>query len=458
MKVQQIHINKFKKLENIDAQFEGKHVLICGGNGAGKSSIMQFIEIAFGNKSHIPPHAEGSGYVITSKDGRKYKFAVQFVEGKPLVTITTPDGLETSKKGALASICGALDFDIYDFVEQSKTASGRKEQIKTFKSFLDQETQDQLKAFEDKVLVSYTERTETGRKVKELEALIKEHPLSGHELSKFPAVDMAKLNADKEAIKTRLNGEYVANKKLNDDTRKGFEAAKEAHRSEIDNFNTTQQQIQERWSTGQKALVILRESGYEGQEVALYLNNLFDSKKILISYDYDSLPQPTYITEIPSDAEIVEIDKQIANAFSTNKLHSQAQELQKYIKDLDAYREQQQDLTVRIETQRQEIEEAIKDMSNPVEGLAFNEDSLIYNGIEVNPDCLSTSEIMILGARLELVKNQELGILFIPSAESMGTEKRKELVALVDAIDGQLIMEQVVDNQEDIKFELFTKI
>jgi len=64
MKIKQIKIKDFKAIKEFEADFKGANIIICGENGVGKSSLMQFIEIALGRNNNIPPDATGESYPL----------------------------------------------------------------------------------------------------------------------------------------------------------------------------------------------------------------------------------------------------------------------------------------------------------------------------------------------------------------------------------------------------------
>lgn len=410
MKIELFKIDKFKNLENIEQLVEGKHIMLVGENGVGKSSVIQFLEIAFGNTKNIPPNAVGSGEVVTSIDGRKYTFQVTFIDGKPKVTIISPDGLKDTRRGALAEVVGAMDFDIDSFVEKSKSVAGRKEQIEIFKSFLPQETKEQLQAFENHVTTAYNERTEIGRDIKKLEGAVKANPLSGQTLSKFKSIDVASTMASlKEAQEFNSKVDKVISNAA-------------ARSKEISNIN---EEI-EKMKLALKEKISLQDQASEW----IKNNPIKDTSSF---------------------------EESINNATKANLDYTNAKTLIKQLEELNALREDQGELTAKIDSEKQAIADAIKDMDSPVEGLMYDESQLVYNGIPVNPDSLSTSEIMELGVRLKMAENPKLGILFLQRTESLGTKRLQEIINMCNKAGWELVMEEVRRNQNELKIELFTE-
>lgn len=89
----------------------------------------------------------------------------------------------------------------------------------------------------------------------------------------------------------------------------------------------------------------------------------------------------------------------------------------------------------------------------PIDGLTFNDESLFYQGRPVDESTLSTSEKMMLGARLKIAKNPNVPVLFIQQGESLGTKKFNDLISMAKEHDFQIIMEQMVRGEEELRIE-----
>jgi len=203
MKTERIKIEKFKAVENLEEQINGKNILLIGDNGVGKSSVIQFIEIALGKQSNVPPNAEGKGEVVFLKDGQEVTVKLDFRDGKPYIKVSGKGISIDNKKSAIAELFGAIDFDIDEFVDLSKTKAGRKEQVEIFKKFLPLEVQNDLKTFEANVQNHFNERAEVNKEVKRYEAIISANEMNSlldTELAKFTESDSAALMAELQKI------------------------------------------------------------------------------------------------------------------------------------------------------------------------------------------------------------------------------------------------------------------
>lgn len=414
MRIQQVKIKDFKAITDLEEDIAGNNIFVLGENGVGKSSFIQFIEIALGKTTDIPPNAHGSGVVIADKDGNQITFTVNFKAGKPVITVES-DGLKDNRKSALAGLVGAMDFDVDAFAEMSKTAKGRKDQVEIFKSFLPAETREEIKKYEVHVQALFDERTELGRHIRETKAIVDAHPLRNEmTLNKFKAVD-TKVLMDQLKMLQETNAKLQAGIAKKNEIAKIIEANKE------------------KLSKLKEELVTLEaatESLIEREKAAT--DWIFENKLVDTS----------------------EVQQQIEQASEINTKASQATDLISKRSFLTKMEEENEDLTVRINTERQSIQDAIKDMVSPVEGLSYTEDQLLYKGIPVSPDSLSTSEIMELGVKLKMAENPELGILFIQRGESLGKDRLKNIIDLANKNNWQVIMEQVERGTEKLRFEI----
>ena len=410
MKIKLVDIEKFKVLENLHKEINGNNIMLIGDNGVGKSSFIQFIEIALGKSTNIPPDAIGKGYIVVDKDGKEWTFKVKVNDGKSQVTITSPEGLEDKRKGSLSTLIGAMEFDILEFVELSKSSVGRKKQIEIYKGFLPKDIITEIDRLEANVKSKYDERTELNKGLKALEIEVQAHSLNAFMDSKLQEFQPT----DTKAVYEKIREAQKHNEKI----------------KEVEN------RMAERNRAIEKALAEIKK-----------LQSEIDANETLNSQAKDWLKDKAVIDTIPFETEI-------STAEETNTKHRAAQELIRKRKQFEETKSEAGEMTALIESERQAISDAIKDMGEVVPGLSFDAENLLYNGVSVSPDSLSTSEIMELGIRLKMAENPELGILFIQRGESLGAKRLEDIKAIAKKSGWQLIMEQVQRGKERLEIEL----
>lgn len=416
MKIQHVNIKKFKCVEDLDTNVNGSHILLMGDNGVGKSSVIQFIEIAFGKTTNIPVNFEADGYVITDKDGKEFTFKVSSKEGKPVVTITSPEGLRDNRKGTLAGIIGAIDFDIDEFVELSKTKAGQKKQVEIFKAFLPEEIRKDLVIWERNIACNMEDRTELNRKLKETDGAIKSHPLFKVDLSTIKAIDV-------QAVSDELNVIRAKNKKHDE-----VKMRQAARKTELERLAAGLAKIKEEIRQLEQTHL---ETGQMFTEALKWLND----NPILDTGAHEQI---------------------ILKASETNLRANQKGEYTALCDKHTKLTEESGELTALIDSTRQAIKSAVEGMAEdgPIPGLVYDDEVLLYKGIPVSPDSMSTSEIMELGYLMKIAENKDLGILFLQRCESLGRDKFKALFDMADKLGVQIVGEQVERGTEELRIEL----
>lgn len=417
MNVQTVKIKEFKILNDFEAEINGNHILLCGDNGVGKSSLIQFLKIALGDQSNIPPNATGKGEVVFDHNGNQLICKVSFKDGKPVVKVSGHGIAIDNNKGAIASLFGAVDFNPDKFVELSKSTKGRKEQLDDFLKTLDADFVKGITEFRANVKNNYDSRTELNKDITKLKGSISLHPLNNlpdFELAKLIEVDTVEIMEQLKQANTK-NANFT---KVSD----GIETRKKTIQEKINKIAELNKQIED-LNTEIKAV---------GKEVE-------DGNK--------------WLKENPK-VDTAVFETTIAEASETNKKAASAKQLIEDRAKFVQYTDEAGELTAKIESWIEAINESIREMQSPVEDLTFDEEQLIYKGVPVSPDSLSTSEIMELGVRLSMVKNPNLGILFINRGESLGTDRLKTIKALADSEGWQIIMEQVERGKKQLEIEI----
>lgn len=420
MKIKKIVIEKFKKLENFEFNPDGKNYFITGENSIGKSSLMQFLEIATGVDTNIPENLVGKGVVIGTTEDGQYEFKVKIKDGKAVVQVQSPDGLKDDRKATLKAVTHAIGFDIMEFVKLSETKAGQKKQVEIYKSFLDQEFIEYIDAQQRDIKISYDERTEANKELIRLKSVIDSHRysrLDTSELKKFQPVDTSALIKEQEQINEH-------NQKIND-----FSIRLEGKKEEVAN--------------AQKDAADLIRQIEELQKRLSDKHAFIEIEKVKIKTGKE------YLAANPlKDASA--ITAKISNASQTNKDAADAAELLKQRELYSKVEREWEALEVTVSTKKQAIADAIRDYDAPVEGLSFNEDSLLYNGLPVEFGSLSESEIMLLGMKMFIARNKEYGIVYLENSNLIGQKRWEELLNLVKENDIQLFAEEVVRGQDEL--------
>lgn len=396
MKIQKVKIKNFKVINDLEFDLNGQNIILLGDNEVGKSSFIQAIKSALGHLDNMPVNSETEVAVFVNKDGKEVKFNLKVKNGKPVIEVEV-DGLRDVRKSAIQSIVGGVEFDIDEFVKLSDSKAGQKKQVEIFKSLLPAEVIDSLDKIQASIDADYNERTDVNRTIKQLEGFINESGLTKEDFGKYVSkIDTVKINAEYQAgIKHNQKVNEVQSRYLQRD----------AEIKELENrlaLLKQQQQEAEAWLKSNKLIDLTK---YEAE-----LN---------LAYEYNA-----------------KVDK--VKTFEAKR---------KELYDKIEYSEK---LTVRIEENRKLLEDAIKSVQSPIDGLWFSGEVLTYKGVEVSRNTLSESQIMELGIRMKLAQNPGFDILLIENGQNLGLKKLRE----IQKMGYQIIMEQVERGTEELKIEI----
>ena len=413
MKVQSVTIQNFKNIEELHEDLNGANVLLIAENGLGKSTFMQAIQIALGNTHNLPPDPitfdKNNAFieVVAGDDDQEYKFEAKYDRrtNRPVLSVTMPDGGREIRKGAIGNIVGSIDFDIMEFVNLSKSKAGKKQQIEIIKSFFNEEIQEFFRQQENRIEAAYHDRTEENRNIKTYKALLSESSLT---LADFKTYAKKKNITKLEEKLAGIDAAVVG--------RKGVEERIEERENKIEQL---QKEIKE--------LEVKNEQAYDWLE-----------------------------ENPPVDAD--KLRSQVESAREFNVMAAKVASMQDVKIKLEQAEEQSGELTALIDSGKQAIEDAIKDIDMPISGLSFDQENLLYNNVPVDVDQMATSEIIHLGIELKMARHPNVHVLCIEHGESLGTDRLRLIQELCEKYDYQIIMEQVERGREELTIEIMPKI
>lgn len=422
--LKRIIIDEFKILNGIKVELPNlESIMLIGPNEVGKSTFMQFINIALGSTDDIPPNAFGSGEVVIDKDGNEYLLNVTIKEGKSIVKIKGPDGMTDDRKATLRGLVGANEVDINEFINLSLTKAGQKQQVEQYEKRLDEETRKELGRLRANVDVRYKEREELGKDIKKLKGAVASHSLynMSHNLDQFKPVDLTAI--------------LEQNKKASDHN------AKVKSSEQLLNSLTEQE----------------KEKGKEEQDIEDQIKAL-TAKLEKVKQERAALNarigDASHWFEQNPLIDTSELQATINGANEANAKHAAAQELKGMIEKLEKYEAEYGEMTANIESQRQAIIDTIQNMPVPVDGLRYDENGLTYHGTPVTPQNLSTSQIAMLGLKMRYAENPDAPLL-LKSTESWDDEKWEGVLEFAREHKLQIVGEYVQRGKKALEIELF---
>lgn len=402
IKVQEVYIKRFKKVEDFTHTFNGDSVIISGPNEMGKTSILTFIRALLGDASVIPPGALPEGEIKITKGDKEYTIRGVVEKGKSRLIVCV-DGLEDKRPETLHELVGAVSFDPFAFVAKSTTKALRKEQVEDIKKLLPEEVRNDLLKYEADIAARFDERTNLNRDLKNAKGAIESHPL--YHLAEKQLRELKPVNV--ESVFAELKAANDINAKV---------ATGKQRREDLIN------QIAE----DEKALAELQAKIAASKE------------KLKVADKWLSENQPIDTSAMSATIE---------QSQKINEDYNRAQELIRLYERKIALEENVGELTVQIEQNREMISEAVKEMSHIVEGMAYDDEGLTLNGIPVHPNSLSTSQIISLAYKIKMFENPDTP-LFIDCVESLDSDKYEALINFAAENDLQIIGAEVSRSKE----------
>ena len=415
MKIQKVIIKDFKKIKNLEKEINGKNIILLGDNDVGKSSFIQAIEIALGMTEKIPLNSNSEIEIQAGDSKEKYIFKTIVTDGKPKFEVIAPNGMKDRTKSVLCDIVGSIDFDIDKFVELSNSKAGKKQQIEIVKSFLNEETKQSLKEIELDIAYNYEERTALNSRIKELNNFIKEIDILNSD------IDQYSLPIDVKEVNQKLQESIEKNNEIN--------LVNERTGSRTELIKENSKEIKE---LEKKILSLKNHSKQLNDKNKQAAEWLIDNKKIDVS----------------------EFEQQIQTASDHNEKYNKVQDLLKKQALLKELNEENKEHNDAIEHNRQLYADTVRDCNLPVDGLSFNEDTLLFNDFPVDSNTLSTSEIMYLGIQLKMAKTPNVKSILLENGQNLGSAKLKAIQEMCRKYDYQIIMEEIERGTEELKIEI----
>lgn len=439
MKVKQITLNNFAKYDAVTVSFDDNVTYLVGKNGAGKSTLgitaiwfmfQGIAEKASGGNNPLigerfrfigPKAATAKGEMILhdEKTGLDIKVMRKLTKSGSDLSFEAPEGYELGQQW-LTDL-----FNIFLIAPKKFCELSAKDQAKALG--IDTKQFDQAIAEFKK---DYTETNAVYRSFGELA-----------EVEKVKKVDVAELQAHKDAIRLTLNETYLANKKTNEATKKAWEEECDNLKDEVMAFNNSQLLRYEIIKEANLLFERLHDLGYDGSDVVAWINTL---PKPEPAKTFRAPDEPAYIQELPDDSELKAIDQQIIDA---NKINQDALLYEQYLEKktkkgvYEAALKTNKDKQAAKEAERLDY---IKSFKFPFSNLTVGEDGeLLLNGKPIKAEYFSTGELLKIIPVLIATTQPELKYVFLQDFNLMDDEKQKEIEEYLTGKGFQLVVEMV---------------
>lgn len=407
MKIVKFTAENVKRLKAVEITPDGNIVRITGKNQAGKSSVLDAIEMALSGKKAASPSALRK----TTKKGKvvldlgDFTITRTWSENSNYLKVETKDGFERkSPQKFLDEIVGKISFDPMTFIN-----SDPKKQRQLLLDFSGLE----IDKLDDRRKEFYESRTVESRYLRDAEGSLKA-------LETFPDAP------DKPVSVSDLLGEI--------DKAKNWNKAKDNLIGELESNGETIQTF--------KASTVQAEQDIKDLEKQVKkLKAQIDGERESVKQLEKEETRLTKAIENFKGKDVDGLKDKLENAESINGQVRANIDHAKAADDVKTHRKRVNLLTTKIDGIDREKTEAVEKSKLPIKGLSFSEDAVLYNGVEL--EAIAQSEKISVGLAISMALNPKLKVLRITDGSLLDSTTWKKIAALVKKNDYQLWVEQV---------------
>lgn len=393
MRILKLTANNFLNLRAIELSPNGESLILSGKNGAGKTSILRAIEAALGGSRKSPQdpirHGQERAEIVVQTD-KWIARRIYTAKGERL-EVTTPEGATfKSPQSLLDAVLGDVSFDPLAF----KTMDPAKQ-----RAIILQLAQLDFSGLDAERKAAYDERAAQSKHTKTLLARLEALPEIQASLPKKPLSSADLLAALEFYNKEASDYEAACKRKLSlDQTLSHLEA-------DID---------------GLEAQLIEKRDQRDGVKQSLAAieipPNDFAEKREVVRAQLADLDQ--------TNAAIHEREKRVELETTMAEAKQKAEEAEETIRSLDA-----------------EKTKRLAEATYPLEGISLSEDGVLFNGVLL--DQLSDGEAIRVSVAVAMALNPTLRVILIRNGSLLDEEGKRALLAMAEAQDYQVWMEEV---------------
>ena len=404
MKIIKLESENVKRLHAVQIKPDGSLIIIGGKNGAGKTSVLDSIQYALAGTDSIPskPIREGEKRATVVLDLGDLRVTRIFTEKGSRLVVENKDGsVHKTPQSILDNLTGRLSFDPLEFARMDS-----KKQTVTLKNLMGFDFSDFDKQREE----VFNERTVVNREIKSLEARIGTTPTHDVPEKEVSVGDLS------EELERRMGANQV-----NATKRGKCNEMEDSISRAVDGIENTKKQIamlEEQLSDQVSAFETLQAQHAEAKKEAETLTDL----------DVDEIKERIGLAEetnakIRSNRQLAELESQHANKIR------EAGTLTKRLHEID---KEKSDLLAAAEF--------------PVEGLAFNENGVLYNDLPF--DQCSSAEQLRISVAMGIAMNPKLKILLIRDGSLLDGDNLSLIARMAEEEGAQVWLERVGEGKE----------
>lgn len=417
MKIIKLTSENIKRLIAVEIAPNGNFVQITGKNGHGKTSVLDSIWWALSGVKNVQsqPIRRGANQAKVKLDMGDVIVTRTFkreLDGPGYTTkLEVVGNVKGTPQAVLDSLLDSLAFDPLEFARMQP-----KQQVEVLKKYVPDIDFSKLAAENS---IDYSARTEKARKAKELRIQAEQITVT----DKTPTQRI-----DETALVTAL-----------------VDAGK--HNADIQLRQKNREQVGidiKRWRND---IVANRERAAELRQQANACDaNVVANEKLIADFE-QKLANAGPLAE-PID--VAALQRQVAEARAVNEQVAKLERRSKFEQEAIAIEAEVKQLTSRMEMREAKKREAIAAAKLPVEGMSFNEDTILLNGIPF--DQASDAERLRISCAIAMAGNPQLRVIRVRDGSLLDDESIALLRQMCEERDYQCWIETVGDGK--VGFEI----
>lgn len=400
MKITKLEAENVKRIRAIQITPDGNMVVIGGKNDQGKSSTLDAIEMAFAGKRSIPsrPVREGedSAYVICETEEYTVKRTFK-PSGDSNVTVEGAEGAVFKKPQALLNkLVGDLSFDPLGFVHMDPP-----KQVEMLRKMGGVD----FATFDTKRDELYEDRKGVNKDVKRLGV-----ELEGME--RFP-----------EAPEEEVSVETLV--------------------EQIEKVQKSQSDLAERIAKAQLTAEAIKKLGASIDKKRRELEDMEARLKQAVANLEET--QKQIATDQEAAVDITTIQEGLETSQETNRQVRANQDRLMVVAEIEDTKEKSKKITADIEAVDQQKRDAIAKAKLPVEGLSFDDNGVLLNGIPF--DQAGTAAQIRVSMAMGIALNPKMRVLLIREGSMFDDDSLKLVAEMADEHDMQCWIEMVGERE-----------
>lgn len=407
MKIIELKSENVKKLHAVTIRPSDNLVTISGRNGQGKSSVLDSILYGLCGDRSLPdvPIRQGAKRANIKIDlGDIIVEKVIDKRGSRLTVISADGEIQRSPQRLLDDLVGKISFDPLAFARQKPAQqSSILKQIVGLDSVFEDLDAERAKLYEERTLIN--------RQLKGTQARVTGIP-----------VDVAQADPEERAssdLMQRIDSAMDHNRSI-DVMDEKIDALKADYKRQQQEIKKLRDALQE----AEAELIRMEDRGKQHRDTRKKLGGFVD---------------------------VAPLKEQLAQLETHNNRARQAQEWRRLNAEADRYEAKANELTTAINGIDERKHDALANADFPLDGLVFDDDGVIYNGIPLTQ--ASSAEQIRVGVAIAMALNPKLRVARIMDGSLLDDESMQMISEMANEHDFQIWIERITDGNATVVIE-----